>query len=612
MCGIIGIVQQNKNKQLVEKLFQSLKRLEYRGYDSVGFAIINNNRVEVGKDKGTVDEVISKISFEEIESNIGIGHSRWATHGPPSKNNAHPHTDCTGKIAVIHNGIISNFLQLRKELTEKGHVFKSETDTEVIPHLLEEELKKGKTIKEALFNIGKILGGAYAVVVLFADEPNRLYAMKKENPLIIGVDEEATYAASDIPAFLPYTREVVTIKDDELVILSPGKYEIYDVKTKKKIERKPHTITWTPDAAQKGGYPHFMLKEIHESGNALRTQLKANSLESMQNAIELINNAKKIFVVAAGSAYYAGLTAYYLFTSKLKKIVIPVIASEYENAIPLIDNNSLVIAVSQSGETIDTIKAVKAAKKKGAKILSVVNVVGSSITRISDEIIYIHAGPEIGVAATKTFLAQAYAIWRLYYAISKKDSKKYSISEEEIEKLGMAIESMPNEIEAIITKYEAKAKEVANKIKNKASAFYLGRGLNVVTALEGALKLKEISYIHAEAYPAGESKHGPIALIEEDYPVVVIAPNDNTREKIIGNIMEMKARGATIIAITEEGDEEIKQITNYTFEINKQYSHYLQNIAYQIPLHLIAYYTATLKGYNPDYPRNLAKSVTVE
>ncbi len=606
MCGIIGITQKNPDN-LMEKLYQSLKRLEYRGYDSVGFAVLSQgNSIRISKNKGKVDEVARQTDFSLMKGTTGIGHSRWATHGAPTKENAHPHTDCQGNIAVIHNGIISNFLQLRKELSQKGHIFTSETDTEVVPHLLEDLLKQGKTMKEALFELATILGGAYALVVIYTNEQDTIYCMKKENPLILGITKDESYAASDIPAFLPYTREAVTLRDDELAILQPGKYVIFNVKTKEVVNRKPHRITWTPDAAQKGGFPHFMLKEIHESGQVLRTQL-ASEIPNIEHIVQAILEADNIITMAAGTAFYASLTTQYLFQQTFGKIVIPTIASEYETVLPIINDNSVVIAVSQSGETIDTIKAVKEAKQKGAKVIAIVNVVGSTITRIADHVVYIQAGPEIGVAATKTYLAQVFAIWRIYHQALIKTNKQTLAQQ-----LQEAIQNVPDEIERIVRNDEAKARDIAKKIQHAQSAFYLGRGINLTTALEGALKLKEISYIHAEAYPAGESKHGPIALIHQNYPIVFIAPNDNTREKIIGNIMEMKARGAYTIGIIEENDQELKQILHQYFEINPKYSKQLQNIPYQIPLHLIAYYTATSKGHDPDYPRNLAKSVTVE
>ena len=605
MCGIIGITQNNP-ENLMEKLYQSLKRLEYRGYDSVGFAVLSKENIKISKNRGKVDEVAKQTDFSLMKGTTGIGHSRWATHGAPTKENAHPHTDCQNRIAVVHNGIISNFLQLRRELTQKGHIFTSETDTEVVPHLLEDLLQQGKTMKEALFELATVLGGAYALVVVHTSEPSKIYCMKKENPLILGITKDESYAASDIPAFLPYTREAITLRDDELAILEPGKYLIFNVRTRKPVNRKPHRITWTPDAAQKGGFPHFMLKEIHESGQVLRTQL-ASEIPDIERIVQAILDADNIITMAAGTAFYASLTAQYLFQQDFGKIVIPTIAPEYETVLPIINENTVVIAVSQSGETIDTIKAVKEAKQKGAKIIAIVNVVGSTITRIADHVVYIQAGPEIGVAATKTYLAQVFAIWRIHHQ-ALITTNQTTLAQQ----LQEAIQTVPDEIERIVRNDEAKAREIAKKIQHAQSAFYLGRGINLTTALEGALKLKEISYIHAEAYPAGESKHGPIALIQQNYPIIFIAPNDNTREKIIGNIMEMKARGAYTIGIIEKDDNELKQILHQHFEINPKYSKHLQNIPYQIPLHLIAYYTATIKGHDPDYPRNLAKSVTVE
>lgn len=608
MCGIIGITQKSSDGNIGKQIYDALTRLEYRGYDSVGIAVIDDEKIVVHKDKGPIKEVGTKLQFKKLTGKTAIGHSRWATHGPPSKVNAHPHRSMHGDVVVIHNGIIENFIALRQELMDLGYEFVSQTDTELIPHFLSYQLSQGKNMIDSILELMDRIVGTFALVIVHKNEPEKIYALRKDNPLVLGISENANYCASDIPAFLPWTKEVIILKDNELAILLPDSYEILKLPDLKKSDRKPHTITWTTEAAQKGGYPHHMLKEIHEQPLVFTTQL-GTQREIFANIASMVNDANKVILVAAGTAHYASLNAYHSFPKLSGKIVIPVIAAEWDSVIPIIDDDTLILAVSQSGETLDTMKAVKDGRSRGAKVASIVNVTGSSLTTISDQVAYIHAGPEIGVAATKTYTAQSYAVWRTAYELAKITGR---LDDNELKEFNQVITTLPKVAGTIIRDNEAKTRELAKWFATKNSAFYLGRGPSHITALEGALKMKEISYIHAEAYPAGESKHGPIALVEDDYPVVFSIPNDVTRTKMLGSVMEMAARGATTIGIIEKGDDEMRNVLSHYFEIPKGYSNYLSPITYEIPQQLLAYYTSVKRGINPDRPKNLAKSVTVE
>jgi len=609
MCGIIGITKTKADKEPIGKqIYEALSRLEYRGYDSVGMAVVNQDGILLAKDSGAIKEVGQKLDFQSYTGQTAIGHSRWATHGPPVQRNAHPHKSMDGRVVVIHNGIIENYLSIKKELEAKGVEFQSDTDTEVVPNLLEQELKQGKTMEEAIDILVNRIEGTFALVISTTAEPNRIYALRRDNPLVVGITEDAMFCASDVPAFLPWTREVLILRDEELAILEPGSLKIKNTKTGKIIKRRSHEVTWDAEAAQKGGFPHFMQKEIHEQSKTLQTQLRTQS-DIFEEAAKMVSKADKIITVAAGTAYYASLTAYHSFPKYGSSVVLPCISAEWDTVAPLVDERTLVLAVSQSGETLDTIKAIKDAKQSGAAILSVVNVTGSTLTQISDLTIYIHAGPEIGVAATKTFTNQSYAVWRIGYALAKRNA---TLSDAKLSEFEQAINSIPSAVSKVIRKTEAQARDLSKWFAEKSSAFYLGRGISQITAFEGALKMKEISYIHAEGYPAGESKHGPIALVEQDYPVVFTIPRDRTREKMMGSVQEMAARGATTIGVIEEGDEEMIEVLDHYFEIPKGYSEFLSTIIYTIPQQLLAYYTSVNRGFDPDRPRNLAKSVTVE
>jgi glucosamine--fructose-6-phosphate aminotransferase (isomerizing) len=607
MCGIFGCILKNGNA--ASTVHASLKRLEYRGYDSVGEATIHKGRLFIKKDVGKIDEVHFIHNLDDIPGRIAIGHTRWATHGAPSQANAHPHTDCTEQVAVVHNGIIENFTELKRELEDLGHAFKSKTDTEVISHLVEDRIKEGLPLAQAVCEAVKRLDGSYAIAVVSIKEPNRIVCARRESPLVVGVGEDAVYCASDIPAFLPLTNRAMIVEDGELVILSDDGYEVHKINDWRLVERKPVTIDWSAEMAEKQGYPYFMLKEIHEQPLSLR-----NTLRLQENYIDLmatfLERATEVFLVAAGTSYHACLAASYMFGKVAFLATHPVIASEFiEQHGKAVNIDSTILAVSQSGETADTLAAVHWARQKAATILGLTNVVGSTLTRISRAYVCQQSGPEIGVAATKTFTAQLSVLSQLALNVAKRRGK---ISHTEIEELEDNLKCIPEVVETVLKTQEDKMRKLAKKYRDKQCFFFLGRGISSATAMEGRLKLLEIAYAPAIAYPAGESKHGPISLVEPGFPVVFICPKDDTRKTIIGNIMEMKARGASIIAIIEEGDEEIKQLVDDFVEIPKGFPEVLSPVPYIVPLQLFAYYMAIERGYDPDMPRNLAKSVTVK
>lgn len=587
MCGIIGVISTVDSKKLSEITVSALKRLEYRGYDSVGVASLGGKGLEVRKAKGTVEEVISKKKITEMSGYIFLGHTRWATHGPPTDYNAHPHTDCSGKIAVVHNGTIKNFKELREELQSLGHVFKSETDTEVIPHLIEEFMKRGMDAYTAFKNAVKAIDGSYAILAIIQGE-KRIFFAKKDNPLVIGLGEGENYIASDIPAFLPYTRRILVIADNEIGYITASHVFIEDLNGNViDVSKRIRIVDWDIETASKEGYPHFMLKEIHESPKAVRDTVSSllSDLELIEKVAEEIRNAERVIVVGAGTSYHAGL----YFSLLLNRIGInstPLIASEYYNIKG--KKGDFVIAISQSGETIDVLQAIRKLKGEGGRIASITNVIESAIARESEYKIYMRAGPEIGVAATKTFTTQLVSLLIIYSILTKENLKKFEKADEEVyNALGL----------------EGYAKKIGEELSRARNIYYLGRGLSLPLAMEGALKIKEVAYVHAEAYPAGESKHGPIALVEKGFPVVFI--NDGEMPELLkNNVMEMKARGAKIYVVSTnkrvgEGDEV-----------------YIES---EIPplsiapiIQLIAYYASTAKGIDPDKPRNLAKTVTVE
>ncbi|MFW9862363.1 MAG: glutamine--fructose-6-phosphate transaminase (isomerizing) [Candidatus Thorarchaeota archaeon] len=606
MCGIIGVVQ--KRGQVAPFLHQALKRLEYRGYDSVGVTTISDNKLHMKKDKGKIEEVHMKLNLDEMPGSIGIGHTRWATHGIPSMYNSHPHFDCSNQVAVVHNGVIDNFLELRKELASKGHKFGSETDTEVIPHMIEDYVADGMNLTEAVTKVTKRIEGTYAIVAMMIKEPGKIVCTRDGNPLVLGRKEGATYVSSDIPAFLPMTNDMILLLDGEVATLTTDNVEIKKLSDGSIVERESIEISWTADQAQKGGFPHFMLKEIHEQPDAIRNTLRLRP-EVLQHAAKLILESKNIYILAMGTSGHAAIAGKHMFASLGGVVPRFELASDFPDTVyNALSEDDCIIAITQSGETTDTIFAVKYAKTFGTKVLAVTNVVGSSITRVADHTIITQAGPEIGVAATKTFMVQLTALAQIALVLGEITG---IVDRKLLEKKRESLKKLPEIISEVISRNEEQARRLAGMFYDRPSLLFLGRGISQATAEEGALKLKEIAYNHAEAYSAGLSKHGPIALVHDGYPVVFIAPRDETRSRLIGNIMEMKARGAAIISVIEKGDEELESLSDYLFTVPKGVDSEFSVMPYIVPLQLFSYYMARRKGYDPDKPRNLAKSVTV-
>lgn len=609
MCGIIGAIHLKGN--VASLLRQSLKRLEYRGYDSSGIATAANGILHIKKDKGKIDDIHQRLNFDTLPGNIGIGHTRWATHGPPSKANAHPHPDCLNRLAVVHNGIIENYQELRENLVENGHQLRSETDTEVIPHLIEDALHQTSRLDQAVAQVLPQLEGSYAIVVMEAHR-NELVAARQESPLIIGLGNQGVYCASDVPAFLPMTRKTIVLEDNELVLLTAQGALLSRFNQSGNLSqlplRVPTVVQWTIDMAQKGGYPHFMLKEIHEQPKALQDTLRIRKPDLI-NFAEILNNHRHIITFAAGTAFHATLAAKYMFSHNANRLIHNIIASEGPDTVATSSGeDAVVLAVSQSGETIDTIHAVKHLKKQGCTVVAITNTVGSSITRLSDQVIYTQAGPEIGVAATKTFATQLATLASLSVYLGTMTG---ALKKKEQQELLEALNQFPNIIQSVIRNQESMIKVAAQEYVTKSDFFFLGRGISTATAMEGALKIKEIAYVHAEGYPAGESKHGAIALVEPGFPVIFVAPNDSTRRHLEGNVMEMKARGARIVTVCSAQDKAIINLSDQVIPLPELPSLSFSPICYVVPLQLLAYYAAILRGHNPDQPRNLAKAVTV-
>ena len=609
MCGIFGCILKEGNAAPL--IHAALKRLEYRGYDSVGEVTLYEGKLYMKKDQGKIDDVHKVLNLDSLPGSLGIGHTRWATHGAPLQVNAHPHTDCSGQIAVVHNGIIENFAELKQELENKGHAFKSRTDTEVIPHLIEETLKNNPSLglANAVLDATKKLDGSYAIAVVSAKEPDRIVCARKESPLVIGVNDGALYFASDIPAFLPLTNKAIVVDDGELIVLSSQGVEIKRIADGKPVTREPQVISWTPEMAVKQGYPHFMIKEIHEQAECLRNTLRVQEHYADLMAT-FLDRAREVYLVACGTSYHACWAASYMFSKLAFLPTYPVIASEFiEQHGKSVNIESTILAVSQSGETADTLAAVNASRQRAATILGLTNTIGSTLTRVARVYIGQQSGPEIGVAATKTFTSQLSVMAQLALRLAKKRGK---VSQDEMDYLAERLCKLPETVQTIIDTQEEKTKQIAEKYKDKKTFFFLGRGISTATAFEGRLKLMEIAYAPAIAFPAGESKHGPISLVEPGFPVVFVCPKDETHKTLIGNIMEMKARGAAIIAVVEEDDEEIKSLADDYVEVPKGIPEVLSPIAFIVPLQLFAYYMAVDRGHNPDMPRNLAKSVTVK
>lgn len=608
MCGIVGYVG---SRQAQNVIIEGLEKLEYRGYDSSGIAVIHDRSINTAKFKGRLSVLDNYTKENPITGNVGIGHTRWATHGAPSDINSHPHFNNKETIAVVHNGIIENYLTLKEELQSKGYQFVSETDTEVIAHLVDYYYEGD--LLEAVFKTIKKLKGAYALGVIAKDSPEEMIAVRKESPLIVGLSEDGNYIASDVPAILNYTRDVYFLDNGEVVRLTPSGVEVFDFDSNP-VDKEVHTVEWSVDAATKGGYDHFMLKEVYEQPQAIRETLTRRidedgyiKLDDIKLSAEDLNNINKIYIVACGTAYHAGKIGK-LAIEKLAKIPVETdIASEFRYSDPFVDDRTLLILVSQSGETADTLAALREAKRKGARILSITNVVGSSIARESDDVFYTWAGPEVAVASTKAYTTQLIAF---YMVALNMAIKKGTITKEKYFEVLDELKTLSGKVESLLEDIEAE-KSIAQRIKEKSSLFYLGRGADYQTALEGSLKLKEISYIFTEAFAAGELKHGTIALIEEGTPVVAIATQKDLVEKMISNIKEVKARGAYVYAITTEGETEIKKVADEVIYVPETLD-LLKPVLSVIPTQLIAYYTSLAKGIDVDKPRNLAKSVTVE
>jgi len=607
MCGIFGSVL--KNGAAAPLIHSGLKRLEYRGYDSVGQATVEDDKLFIKKDAGKIDDVDAVLNLDDMPGRVGIGHTRWATHGAPYKVNAHPHTDCGGEIAVVHNGIIENFADLKLELENAGHVFKSKTDTEVIPHLIEEKMKEGFSLTDAVREAANRLDGSYSIAVVSIREPDKIVCARKESPLVVGINEDAVYCASDIPAFLPLTKRAVIIENGEIVVLSGRGYEIRKIADGTIVQRQPEIIDWNPEMAEKQGFPHFMLKEIYEQPSTLRNTFRLQD-QFLELMTEFLDRAGEVFLVAAGTSFHACLAASYMFSKLAFLATHPIIASEFvEQHGRSVNIDSTILFVSQSGETADTLFAVDHARLRAATVLGLTNVIGSTLTRVARVYVCQQSGPEIGVAATKTFTSQLSVLAQLALRLAKKRGK---VSHVEIEFLERKLQEISDIAETILGTQSEKIRKLAKKYHDRQCFFFLGRGISSATAMEGRLKLMEIAYVPAIAYPAGESKHGPISLIEPGFPVVFICPKDETHKTVTSNIMEMKARGASIIVLCEEGDEEIKRLAEDFIEIPKGVPEILSPILYVIPLQLLAYYTALERERNPDMPRNLAKSVTVK
>jgi glutamine---fructose-6-phosphate transaminase (isomerizing) len=608
MCGIFGCVLHD-GKHAAPLIHSALKRLEYRGYDSVGQVTVEGNQLFVKKDRGRLEEVDAKYDLDDMAGPTGVGHTRWATHGRPALENSHPHTDCNSTIAVVHNGIIENYLEIKRELEERGHKFLSRTDTEVVPHLVEQYVKDGLSLEEAFRKTVNRLEGAYSLVLTSTRNPKTIMCARQESPLVLGVGDGEFFCASDISAFLPITKKALFMEEGEMAILDPKGIRIFKTRNGRAVNRAPVTITWDPESAKKQGFKHFMLKEVHEQVQTIRDSLRTLPIYYELFASK-VADAERLFIVGCGTAYHAGLVASQALAKLARVDARVIVASEFaEEALDLVNERTVVLAVSQSGETMDTLNAVRDAKSRGASILSVTNVMGSTLMRLSDVYIGQNSGPEIGVAATKTFTSQVAVLLRIAATVGRRTGK---VPLSRITEVENGLHETPEIIQEMLsTKVEA-VQRIAESINNARSICFLGRGINVPTALEGRLKLLELSYVPVIAYPAGESKHGFISLIEEGFPVVFIAPMDETHKRIIGNIMEMKARGARIISLIQDGDREIRELSDDVIEIPGSLPSLVTPIVYAVPLQLLAYYLSVGKGHDPDYPRNLAKSVTVE
>ncbi|WP_039968987.1 glutamine--fructose-6-phosphate transaminase (isomerizing) [Selenomonas artemidis] len=609
MCGIVGYVG---NRQAAEFLLDGLSKLEYRGYDSAGIAVYEDGEIRIEKSVGRLAALREQIKGRVPVGTLGIGHTRWATHGRPSDVNAHPHADCHKNFAIVHNGIIENYLSLKEELIAKGHEFKSETDTEVVVHLLE-EVYAGDFVA-AVREVLRRIEGSYALAFMSKAHPDMLICTKQDNPLIIGLGEGENFIASDIPAIISRTRRTYILGDGELAIVRKDSIEVTN-RAGEPVQKKVFEVTWNAEAAEKGGYEHFMLKEIHEQPKAVRDTMsqritsdkKAISFEELAWDAAYLNSFNKIYIVACGTAYHAGLVGKY-YIEKLARVLVEVdVASEFRYRDPIVDDKTLLVVVSQSGETSDTLAALKESKRRGAKTLAITNVVGSSIAREADQVVYTWAGPEIAVASTKAYTTQLVLFFMLALYMAEI---KGAIAPARTAQLVTQLLEIPTQVSEILSDVEP-IKTFAKQYGFNEDVFYIGRGLDYSVSLEGALKLKEISYIHAEAYAAGELKHGTLALIVEGVPVIALATQRNVYEKTLSNIKEVKARDAIVIGIAAEGDTELKKYVDHVIYVPAT-DEFIMPILSVIPLQLLSYYAAITRGCDVDKPRNLAKSVTVE
>jgi glucosamine--fructose-6-phosphate aminotransferase (isomerizing) len=594
-------------------LIEGLKRLEYRGYDSAGIAMQNGHGLETRKAKGKISQLEGVVNGSPVHGTIGIAHTRWATHGPPNECNAHPHTDCKGEIAVVHNGIIENYGALRTMLKKQGHTFKSETDTEVLAHLIEAAMSAGDPLEDAVIDALNLVEGTYGIAVISSKDPNKIVCARKGSPLLIGLGENEYYVASDVAAILQHTRQVVYLDDGEMGVLTPAGYEVLDLNARR-VSKGVSRIDWSLDEIEKGGFDHFMLKEIYEQPttiqNTMRGRLVSDEGFSKLGGLNLSKDEllgiEQIIITACGTSWHSGLIGE-MFIEEFARIRCEVeYASEFRYRNPIVTDKTLCVVISQSGETADTLAAMREAKRRGAKTLGLVNVVGSTIAREDDGGIYLHAGPEIGVASTKAFTSQVIALALLTLKLARLRNMSVIKGRE----IAEAMQALPDQIQKIL-ETAPQIETIAERFKDASNFLYLGRGYNFPVALEGALKLKEISYIHAEGYPAAEMKHGPIALIDEEMPVVFIAPHDAVFDKVVSNIQEVKARGGKVICITSQEEPVLEGLIDHEIRV-PQTVDMLYPILTVVPLQLLAYYIAVKRGLNVDQPRNLAKSVTVE
>jgi glucosamine--fructose-6-phosphate aminotransferase (isomerizing) len=610
MCGIVGYAGR---RECLGILIEGLKRLEYRGYDSAGVAMQGDHSLSIVKAAGKIRELESRLQKRRLSGTTGIAHTRWATHGEPNDINAHPHTDATGRVAVVHNGIIENYAVLKSALEAEGHQFETETDTEVLAHLIGKHRSRGMSLERAVGRALADVEGTYGIAVVCADEPGTVIGARKGSPLVVGIADGEYFLASDVAPIVEHTRQVVYLDDGEMAVLSPDGFHTATI-AHEPVDKAVHEVEWDLAQIEKGGFDHFMLKEIFEQPTSVRNAMRGrlNTQEGLARlgglnlSIDEMREIKRLIILACGTSWHAGLIGEYMIEDHARIPVEVEYASEFRYRNPIVDEGTAVIVISQSGETIDTLAAMREAQRKGARTLGIVNVVGSTIARESNGGVYIHAGPEIGVASTKAFTSQVAVLALLTLALGRQRA----MSRESGIEVARELDRIPEKIDQILARTDA-VQAMAQKYAQRNNFIYLGRGYNFPVALEGALKLKEISYIHAEGYPAAEMKHGPIALIDENMPVVFLCPRDSAYEKVINNMMEVRARKGRIIAIATEGDTEVAALADHVLYI-PQTLPMLQPMLSVIPLQLLAYHVAVLRGCDVDQPRNLAKSVTVE